>query len=412
MPPPRPAPPTGKTKAQIEQENAAAMTLQAGYRGMKARQHAIALQTEKTYDGKVMATLPNTLAWKIVGKEAEFLGQCEARIIKTVVGATSQVCLAMSRQVEAVADGAGGGHGDGDRGEGGDGAAYKVTGDDDTDFSQLFPMPLRQDIPVTKHSKVYFVLPTVGFSDGIFVGLKLDDKNEAFVTFLAALELSANVVDSANLQKAKERGEKIKLYAEKGSILVKKAGSKAAAGVSKLGGYLKTKLKPKEEDTKVSASTKKTVAAVAVGAQKGAQVSGMAVQMMSTMTQAMASSIAEGVQSTDYYRSIKNGKKKRNPPSSTATQAKVVAGSAILGFDMLVEAMFAASEEVLEQAGETSVDVITHRHGEEAGVVAGDAAHAAVDGTKTAMNLAKIGPKALVKGAAKGAGKELVKDAI
>ena len=30
-------------------------------------------------------------------------------------------------------------------------------------------------------------------------------------------------------------------------------------------------------------------------------------------------------------------------------QAKVVAGSAILGFDMLVEAMFAASEEVLEQ---------------------------------------------------------------
>ena len=88
------------------------------------------------------------------------------------------------------------------------------------------------------------------------------------------------------------------------------------------GGYLKTKLKPKEEDTKVSASTKKTVAAVAVGAQKGAQVSGIAVQMMSTMTQALASSIAEGVQSTDYYRSIKNGKKKRNPPSSTATQVR------------------------------------------------------------------------------------------
>ena len=44
--------------------------------------------------------------------------------------------------------------------------------------------------------------------------------------------------------------------------------------------------------------------------------------------------------------------------------------------------------------------------------MASDAAHAAVDGTKTAMNLSKIGPKALVKGAAKGAGKELVKDAI
>ena len=88
------------------------------------------------------------------------------------------------------------------------------------------------------------------------------------------------------------------------------------------GGYLKTKLKPKEEDTKVSPGTKKAVAAVAVGAQKGAQVSGMAVQMMSTMTAAMATSIADGVQSTDYYRSIKTRKKKRNPPSSKATQVR------------------------------------------------------------------------------------------
>ena len=40
---------------------------------------------------------------------------------------------------------------------------------------------------------------------------------------MAALEQAADVVDSANLQKAKERGEKIKLYAEKGSALVKKA---------------------------------------------------------------------------------------------------------------------------------------------------------------------------------------------
>ena len=212
------------------------------------------LQTEKTYEGKVLAMLPNVLAWKIVyvppptfpslsrcklplalawpphhhapavssacariigrlgrvhhpppsttthhhhslppqlttpttlthhtgssGKEAEFLGVCEARIIKTIVGATAQVCLAMTRQVEEVADA------DGDGGDGSNSpAAYEVTGDDDedSDFNQLFPAPLRQDIPVTKHSNVYFVLPTVGYSDGIFVGLKLDSKNEAFV---------------------------------------------------------------------------------------------------------------------------------------------------------------------------------------------------------------------------------------
>lgn len=60
--------------------------------------------------------------------------------------------------------------------------------------------------------------------EGIFVGVKVSHKEANYEKFIAALEITSEVQDSANLKKAKERGELVQRYAQKGAEVISTAG--------------------------------------------------------------------------------------------------------------------------------------------------------------------------------------------
>ena len=91
---------------------------------------------------------------------------------------------------------------------------------------EVFPMPLSTEIPVTKHSGVFFVFPTVAFSQGVFVGLKIAKKSADYEKFIAALEISSGLEDSESLKDAKKRASQVHHAVEKTAAGVKYAGKK------------------------------------------------------------------------------------------------------------------------------------------------------------------------------------------
>lgn len=75
-----------------------------------------------------------------------------------------------------------------------------------------------------------------------------------------------------------------------------------------------------------------------------------------------------------------------------------------------VSLVFLSDHRCIPLAPPRTHQVIEHRHGADAGATAKAAGSAAKDGVKAGFNVAKIGPRGVVKGAAKAAGKELIAD--
>eukprot|EP00035_Acanthoeca_spectabilis_P013838 m.260073 g.260073 ORF g.260073 m.260073 type:complete len:371 (-) comp15983_c0_seq4:9574-10686(-) len=365
----------------------AATKIQAGFRGMRDRKKVKAEMDSLTREGKVLAEIPEAMAWKMVGKEHAYVATGTVRVIRVTEGGKAVVFISFDTG-EAGAD------------------------DEPDEVLEVFPLPLSTQIPVTKHSGVFYVFPTVAYSSGVFVGIKISKRADDYEKFVAALEVSSGVEDSESLQKARERASKVQQVAQTGAQAIRFTGRKIGEGVHAFGGFVNKHLAKKETDTKISESTKEKVKLAQAGAASAVQMSGMAVNMMAVMTQSMATAMVEGVESTEFYKNYQTKGAKKQPPSAAVQQAKVIAGEVILGYSALVDAMFEAGEHVLDETIDTTAEVIEHRHGSEAGETAKAAGVAAKDGVKAGLNVVKIGPKGVVKGAATAAGKELVADSV
>lgn len=381
--PTAPRPSAGKVETKSKEpltEEKAAVKIQSAFRGMKARHEVIEKKAFTEVEGDILATVTKVSIWKICGDAKELVGQGEVHLVKTHAN--------------------------------GKAVTYLWFNHENAQPSGVFPCPLEGHVPVMRHATNYLMFPTIEFSKGLFIGMVAHAKDEAYQKFVHMIEAVASLVDSEALQRAKANGQKIQMVARKTADMVKVAGATAADYISRGGGWLKQKVAPAKQPVKVSESTVQTVAAAKVGAEKAVQMSALAADVVSKMAASMAHAIVENVESQDSYQQLVARTHTPKPPSSTMESAKLYAGSAIVGYQMLVEAMMDSSTLLVAASSEAAADVVEKRYGEEVGSVAHDVAEIAISVSKTSKNVSKLGYMPVAKMVVKESGMEIARDVI
>eukprot|EP00164_Ancoracysta_twista_P000749 GFYU01000985.1.p1 GENE.GFYU01000985.1~~GFYU01000985.1.p1 ORF type:complete len:394 (+),score=87.63 GFYU01000985.1:36-1217(+) len=193
--------------------------------------------------------------------------------------------------------------------------------------------------------------------------------------------------------------EKAGEYVAKG---IGKAAKLTGGGIAKGGQFLKSKINKKEQETKVSEKTRDRVRYTRAATGTAVKVSAAVVTGAVAMAQSLARGIAASVSDTDTGKKL--GEKK------IVQDAKVVGVSTLVAADTIYQELVGAAKVLLDVTAETTADLVEHRYGEEVGQVAHNVGGIAKDVGQTAVNLERIGPKAILKTTAKHTAREVLTD--
>eukprot|EP01083_Nonionella_stella_P069702 186000_1 len=283
-----------------------------------------------------------------------------------------------------------------------------------------FQYALGKSVPVMRVSQRNYVFP----SDAQFFGIVLDiattvHEIEVFDSILeqySTLRVSRIGDKSLPIDEMEEKppeddrvaeaGNSMAKYISRGSLKLS-AGIAAAAviggkGIATGGTFLRTKIKPKDEPTKVSDKTKARL-------QQAKMVSGVVVNVSKAMVVgavaaagALSNSVSDAVEKTEM------GKKFTTESTPRTDAAKNVVKSSVCGAMEIVVALEQAGLDLLKATTDTTSDVLGHRYGDEVKAASQDAGSVALALGQSKVAMSKVGLRAITTRAAREAAVDLV----
>lgn len=304
-----------------------------------------------------------------------------------------------------------------------------------------FSCPIREDIPAYKKEAGLYLFP---FPGELVFGISLPSttdpeliaKFEAFLSSDSAYATSQELSDATNGEAggessaplvppppSSEEGEVVEGRAPSDSVSSSKSGSRVAdagmslagslerggkrvaegivAGASKFGSVvasggtkLKSKIKKKEEPTKVNPKIHENIQKARVVTGMGIKVSAGLVKFVITTATTLASTAA------DTFHETSVGKKMAGKSGPKTAAAKQVGASSLRAFGEVYLALDTAARVIIRDVSSTTTGVVQHRYGDDAAKVSSESLGVFEDVANTALNFKKIGPSTVAKRAA------------
>lgn len=177
---------------------------------------------------------------------------------------------------------------------------------------------------------------------------------------------------------------------------VGKGAQLAVKGIRAAAGFIKGKVRPKDQPVHISANVMAKAQQARMMSAAAVTISTGLVNGVVAMSGELAKSLADGISKTSV------GQKIANSSSGPKMQAAKDVGFATLkAVNEVWDAMASAGLTVVDEAGKATADVVGHRYGSEAKMLATTAGAAVTDLGVAAINMKKTGIKAIVAGTAK-----------
>ncbi|KAJ3430763.1 spartin [Anaeramoeba flamelloides] len=193
-----------------------------------------------------------------------------------------------------------------------------------------------------------------------------------------------------------------------GKFLRKKLLQGATVGgqvIKKGGDKLKTKLKKNEKEAEISETTKKRMKKAKKFSSVSVKVSGTVVKFVLTTASSLGKGALEMTKETKYGKKINQ----KSENKKVQTTKNVVIGTLDAGL-IIFDGIIDAGKILLQSTGETTVGLVTHKYGEQAGELAQDGADITLNVYKTGGKVAKVTKKAIVNTIVENGGEEWIKE--
>ena len=236
-----------------------------------------------------------------------------------------------------------------------------------------------------------FTLPT-GVCFEFTFGLGTSD--QLFLAFVTLLEEYSTFTKPSKIANTVVKGSLIAAsLITKGSILAK---SRIEQGADVSVCYLKSN----DVDAKISDSTRRNLDRAKNVTGATAALSGRVAGGALSVTKSLGSSLANRLVS----KNSKDGNSSLNPT------VKAIGKASLFGLGQVMGAVDEASKTIVDSSADAGVKVTTHKYGEEAGQAARTTTDAVKNVLETSANLAAVRPTGILKGTAKEAGKEYIRN--
>ncbi|GFR73085.1 spartin-like [Elysia marginata] len=188
-------------------------------------------------------------------------------------------------------------------------------------------------------------------------------------------------------------------------------GAEKAGELMKVGSERLRRSSPATENPrKIDPRVQQGVKYARVATKGAVKVTGFIVNKLGEATVALAKQIAPHVRQHGEKIVPKSLKKENGSGKSTLDGVVKVAASGLQGFGTVFVGLEAAAKSLGKSLTQETVQVVTHKYGEEAGILTENTMYAAGHVAVTAYNVDNIGVKALAKRTAKETGKAVLHD--
>eukprot|EP00484_Ammonia_sp_Unknown_P019803 CAMPEP_0197022964 /NCGR_PEP_ID=MMETSP1384-20130603/3761_1 /TAXON_ID=29189 /ORGANISM="Ammonia sp." /LENGTH=511 /DNA_ID=CAMNT_0042451097 /DNA_START=23 /DNA_END=1558 /DNA_ORIENTATION=- len=181
----------------------------------------------------------------------------------------------------------------------------------------------------------------------------------------------------------------------KGSVATAKGIRKAtlygSKGISKSKRYLLEKLSPNEESTKISPRVQNVLAKAQLGGKAVVKVSGAVLTGVIATANAVSNEVADAVADT------KLGKKLTEDAGPKTEAAKQVVKSTVAGAYTVYDELVTGGLHLVRQSSHATAEVLGFKYGDEVHRAAESTAEIVDSAAQTAVNVNKLGYKALAK---------------
>eukprot|EP00762_Andalucia_godoyi_P000567 ANDGO_05269.mRNA.1 hypothetical protein AMSG_07054 len=186
---------------------------------------------------------------------------------------------------------------------------------------------------------------------------------------------------------------------------IEKGTAMAVKGLRFASGFIRSKVKPKEEAVHVSSQVMSKAHQAKILSSTAVTVSQGLVNGMVAMSKEMAKTLAEGINKTEFGHKMQS-----NSSGPKMQAAKQVGFATLAAVSDIFEAMGKAGKTVVKEAGNATAEVVGHRYGAEAEDLTRVAGAAAGNLGLAASNVSGLGMKTIVKKTAVETAKEVAKN--
>jgi hypothetical protein len=190
---------------------------------------------------------------------------------------------------------------------------------------------------------------------------------------------------------------------------IQMTGEYLASGIQSTGEYLKTKIVPNEEPSKVHPGISTTLKYASYVSPYCVKVSKGLVNGLVTIAKEVGKASAQSIAETEIWKRSTSGSQSFISPSKMQA-AKEIGKASLSAFVNVWDSLDTSGRILLDSTKRTTVDVVTHKYGPEAGEAVNHGLKVGVDVIETGYTLKNMGLKKFSKTALLTTGSELLED--
>lgn len=203
-------------------------------------------------------------------------------------------------------------------------------------------------------------------------------------------------------------GNKIAHYLKRGTVVltngIRKGTTTVVSGIQKGSNKIQSKITPNETPTKVSQTTQSNIGKAKMAGVAIAKVSGAIVTGAVAAVNALSHEISNGVSQTAL------GKKIVSESGPKTQAAKEIVKSAVAGVFTIYDEVVTAGLTLVKETGTQTANVAKHKYGDDVGLACQNTADIVDSVANAAVNLNRLGTKALAKRVAANTTVEMLSD--